>query len=116
VNLGLGSGGSMIHTEMMSLRHIASRALYLPSRGVHAGDLEPARNQIARDRHAGATAEIEHMSARRQEMGELIQLACTHRRVTELLKVAVGDLIVSSRDELCDLTAAQSPVLAFLGV
>jgi hypothetical protein len=46
------------------LWHVAARALYLPSRGVHAGDLEPARNQIAGYRHAGSTAEIEHMSAR----------------------------------------------------
>jgi hypothetical protein len=52
------------------------RARYLPSRGVH---LEPARNQIASYRHAGSTAEIEHMSARLQELGELVQLACTHR-------------------------------------
>jgi hypothetical protein len=33
--------------------------------------------------------------------------------VTELLKVAVGDLVISSRDELCDVAAAQSPVFAF---
>ena len=77
--------------------------------------LNPARNQIAGHRHAGSTAEIEHMSARGQEIGELAQLACTHCRVAELLKVAVGDLVISSRDELCDAAAAQSqsPPLGF---
>lgn len=33
--------------------------------------------------------------------------------MTELLKVAVGDLVVSSRDELCAVAAAESPALAF---
>jgi hypothetical protein len=40
------------------------RAFYLSSRGVDAGNHNPRANQIAGYRHAGSTAEIEHMSAR----------------------------------------------------